>query len=356
MQAPSRLRVFLNCLLCLLAFAFTSAAIHRLLPVPNVPIVRPKLAYFTAHQEEFSAVFIGSSHTVTGVLPQAFDAALQEKGITVHSYNLAFPGMVPPEEFWVIKHVLAEKPRALKWMFVEVVPSGIGMGGESWDSLRNLYWRDGNETALVLRRLWSEAERQKKPKALWLPLPKKLAKRVTVSPTLTRRLRFIQEALPHVGLFLRNELNFGLIASFTASSPETRGTLPVDLDTGYYSQKETEVMPRDMANEYAARLAQLRAEGPPPDDPLTQNGFAGMLAEIRRHGITPVPFIAPSGRKDHFRVAPPRGEPVLAFNQPQKYPDLYDASRRRDIDHLNRAGAELFTRMLAEQFAATLGH
>jgi len=331
------------------AFVLTAALIHRLAPLRNVPLVKKKLEFFTSHKSGFDVLFIGSSRTVAGVIPPVFDATLQAGGISARSYNLAIHGMVPPEEFWMIRRVIRQRPQALKWMFIEVAPVRSDVSADNWSSTRNLYWRDWAETKLVFRKLWEVVEKERS-KPMRLALKKKWAKRIQISPGLATRIRFLNEAAPHLALFVRNQVNFGLGLSFFSPVQD----VPIDLETGYYSEGNERTISEAELPKYQERLSQFSTGRSPPADPLTQNSYTEILAEIRRSGITPVCFIAPTGRKDHFWVSPPPGEPVLAFNQPRNYPTLYDPHYRQDADHLNRAGAMEFSRLLAEQFAASL--
>jgi hypothetical protein len=43
---------------------------------------------------------------------------------------------------------------------------------------------------------------------------------------------------------------------------------------------------------------------------------------------------------------------MLDFSDPARYPELYDPRHRYDSDHLNLAGAEMFSRLLAARIAS----
>ncbi len=47
---------------------------------------------------------------------------------------------------------------------------------------------------------------------------------------------------------------------------------------------------------------------------------------------------------------------VIDFNDCVKYPLLYDVRQRYDEQHLNKAGAEVFTRLLASEIAGLYGN
>jgi len=74
-----------------------------------------------------------------------------------------------------------------------------------------------------------------------------------------------------------------------------------------------------------------------------------MLAAARRHGAEPILFLAPTSSGVVFH---PSHEvaPLFDFSDPAQWPALFEPRYRADIGHLNSAGAEVFTRALAERF------
>src|ERR1043166_3764522 len=220
MDEPSRSRAVLNCLLCALGFLLTAMAIHRFAPMRNVPVVKNKLLYFAQHKNEFDAVFIGTSRTQAGVKSAVFDAVLQAKGIKMRSFNLGVAGLWPPEEFWMIRRVLAQRPQSLKWIFLELTP--IAYPGGDDPEIRNIVWRDWKETALILREKWQRAL-DSRPEPLKIRLPKNLkrstqrrwAQRIEkiIPSSVVVRIRFVESGWPHFARFIRNQTNIGLARS-----------------------------------------------------------------------------------------------------------------------------------------------
>jgi hypothetical protein len=75
---------------------------------------------------------------------------------------------------------------------------------------------------------------------------------------------------------------------------------------------------------------------------------------VEQLGATPVLIVTPVTAKRVFFPRPERVQRtmVLDLNDPVRFPELYENRHRLDTDHLNTAGAEVFTRLLAEQWTA----
>ena len=79
-----------------------------------------------------------------------------------------------------------------------------------------------------------------------------------------------------------------------------------------------------------------------------------LIAEVRAAGAQPIFVLSPTVLGREFFAPPPTGAQFIAFNDPQKYPQLYDPEVRYDTWHFNPRGAALFTDLLAERFALLL--
>ena len=90
-------------------------------------------------------------------------------------------------------------------------------------------------------------------------------------------------------------------------------------------------------------------------DGFNRRAVEDQVALIRRAGAEPVHLITPTARPtpELHRLAATGAVPhVLAFNDPERYPELFAVDRRFDAEHLTTAGAERFTRLLAARCAA----
>ena len=76
------------------------------------------------------------------------------------------------------------------------------------------------------------------------------------------------------------------------------------------------------------------------------------IAQIIRAGAQPVLIIPPRTRVRYFvpSAENARLAPVIDLCSLVKFPELYDSRYRVDTSHLNAAGAEVFTRIVARRF------
>ena len=81
------------------------------------------------------------------------------------------------------------------------------------------------------------------------------------------------------------------------------------------------------------------------------------MALIRRAGAEPIYLITPTARPtpELYRLAADGRVPrLLAFNDPERYPDLFTLGHRFDAEHLSTEGARRFSAALAARFARLL--
>jgi hypothetical protein len=337
------------------ATALTAAAIHYGIPVSDRDIVEEKLRYYLANREKFNALFIGTSRTHSGIVPKTFDQITSEHGRQISSYNLGVPAMMPPEQFWMVDRVLGSKPANLKWLFIELAPMRLHTVGAkvAGGTRRNIYWRNGKETMLVIQKLWWQTglltdKALKVPKG-WDGWRRKLWKRYSekLPASLTRIIRFVTELVPHVGLFIQNHANLGIALDQEQSPRASRVASPET--AGYPSGKPTTLLPGE-AKRYRKLLSELRVSQPKHADPVALTAYEHLVERIRNAGITPIFFVTATIVPEDFHVAHPRNAPVFPMNH--SFPELYEETLRRDSDHLNHNGALRQTELLANQFCS----
>jgi hypothetical protein len=348
-------RAFLLVLVSFSAAALTAAAIHYGIPASDRDIVEEKLRYYLANREKFNTLFIGTSRTHSGIVPKAFDQITFQHRRHTTSYNLGVPAMMPPEQFWMIDRILENKPAKLKWLFIEVAPMRLHTVGAkvAGGTRRNIYWRNWNETMLVIQKLWWQTGRQsdkalKVPKG-WEGWRRKLWKRYSekLPASLTRIVRFVNELMPHIGLFIQNHANLGLALDQEQSPRAARVASP---ETAGYPSGKPAALPPGEAKRYRKLLADLRTSQPKRPDPVALAAYERLVERIRKAGITPVFFVTATIVPEDFHVAPPRNALVVPMND--TFPELYEETFRRDSDHLNHHGALRQTEILASQFCS----
>jgi len=88
-------------------------------------------------------------------------------------------------------------------------------------------------------------------------------------------------------------------------------------------------------------------------DPVSQSALEQLLGAVSKSGAQSVLFIPPTPSAHNFfpTAERERALTILDFSDVRQNAALFVPEHRLDIDHLNTAGAELFSRMLALRFA-----
>jgi hypothetical protein len=307
------------------------------LPLEDLPDVAQKLRFFAAHKDEFDTLFVGSSRVLEHLDPHLFDREMAARGRPTRSFNFGLQGMLPPEDSYVLEHILATRPARLRTVFLEVSMFRAKFEAQEPEALRTAYWHDWTRTELVRRALFDGYRFNRKK---WRSSIEKLRERGGFYAM-------------HLRLWARKVVNLGRGAElmpWRRPAPQT-GALGPRLD-GFPEDKGSP-MPPERRAQYERELPPL-LETPVPRKPLVpaaQENLERMIARIRAAGAEPVLLIAPM-------VSPlifvPRREvaPLLDFSDPRHWPELFQIEHRRDTGHLNRAGSQVYTRLVVQEFVA----
>ncbi|SRR5581483_3274763 len=327
----SRIRVLLNCIVALAAFVATCAAIRRAVPM-EVEEVTPKLAFFSARKDQFDTVFIGSSRVYHGVSPKIFDETTRAANRATHSFNLAVNGMMPPESVMMAWRVVQMRPKNLRRIFFEISdPRTVSM---TKATKRDTYWHDLNALIFAARKFRHDFK--------------------------SDRGAAFAELSTHMQLFARNRANLGRSTEIqeqwngTATTKNSPKMLGPDMD-GFLPE------PHPMAEKDRVRLVNALDKMRTGDVPkrevndVNHDALTRLGDGLARRGIAIVFFITPTTTRDYnAKIDAPVGAPVLAFDDPQEFPDFYRTDHRFDYDHLNPRGAEEFSRLLAQRAVEVL--
>jgi hypothetical protein len=347
LKKPKAFEIVIGLAVFAVTFAAACAFIRRSYPLPDLPNVKAKIEHFVAHPNDYDTLLLGSSRINYQIIPGVFDELNRAAGLPTKTFNAAVAGMRPPEDSFFFDCLLAAKPQRLRWVFMEVMPIRSALNYEQHETLRAQYWHD-------LPRLWM----------LW--------KRATLVGPKTHGLRGywkdLREPLTdfseHLGLGVYELANVGrstflterllnkpseLMAASTYLGADSAGWTVTGRGEG--------MTPADQA-----RLEKERAERlvtpfqRDTGDPISQEALEAMIARVERLGATPVLIIPPTTTKTIVVPLPERSRKtiVLDFNDVARYPELYQNENRLDRNHLNTAGAKLFTRLVATQWLAEL--
>ena len=331
---------------CTLSFALTFAAlcwgIHEALPFPDVPIVSPKVEHLAAHGDRYDTLIIGSSRLYYQFIPFIFDELTSKAGIPTKTFNAAVAGMGPPEDAFVVDQILRRPPKHLRWVFIELARLRLSLDPDKIGTVRSVYWHDWPRLTVLFRRALVQ-----KKKRRWTEALAELRQPLT-------------DFADHLRLFAQNQTNLGRASIFAdrLRRPAARAGFNVAAlgpkgDGWMRTGRPEQIAGRELA-EYERSLAD-RAEAPAVKDfgdPVSQAALETILRKIEMAGARPVLIVPPTTGKQHFFPQRERARSalVLDFSDMRKYPELYRTEYRLDMEHLNTAGAEVFTRVLAEEF------
>jgi hypothetical protein len=305
-------------------------------------VISPKYRYFAAHRDDYEVLFIGSSRFFHQIIPKQFDQAVAaDGGPKVHSFNVSYDAVWPPESFYFLRQLLTLHPSRLRWVVIELM--AVDPRLSKWSTEREAYWHDLYSTQLALAAIpaWPQLEmaeygyfaKSQRPAAL------ELAKKRWTDT--------------HRDLLLEYWGNLGrgtrmLMPKLEPSRPkdedwmQTEGFRP-EPDMGLRG-KDRELFSKDLAG-INARLDTAKM------GPILTGAVDSISAKVREVNATPIFVITPTlNDKENFVPAP--GMILLPFNDPRRFPELFDPDLFFDSFHLNPKGAVKFTDALARTFAA----
>jgi ribosomal protein S15P/S13E len=350
METPRTVRLILGSLAFVIAFAGACVVIRETFPFPDVPIVRSKLVHFEAHRNDFDTLFIGTSRIHYQVIPALFDEKAAAAGMPTTSFNAGIAALRPPEDSYFLDRLLAARPGKLRWVFIEINSIRTDIARDHKGTMRAQYWHDWPRLWLMWQRVTAlkPTEKRRSPAKVWRELREPLA-----------------DFPQHLDLFAREMSNLGrgdfltrqLLYKPAPWDPAQGGHLGDDLRGWTETSRGEEMTPENQARfeqERAARLVKPSVRD--TSDPASQRALEEMIEKIERLGATPVLIVAPVTAKKVFVPRPERAQRtiVLDFSDPARFPELYENRNRLDTDHLNTAGAKVFTRLVVEHWLAAL--
>lgn len=335
-----------------LFFALACLAVGKFFP-QEVNGISLKFRRFAPQKKNVDTLFVGSSRTYHGVDPATFDRTMKAHGHPTHSFNFAMDGLNTAEGFGLVRHVLALHPHKLKTIFFEAQPT-IAAGTPTEASavkVRDVYWRDWPSVADGTRIF---AQGLAWPRGVFPGAPFSAQRWQKFGPTFLATTRLWFRNFTHVGSGL--EIVSGAIAHLPPRRKRPKpkpDRLPPDWD-GYFA------MNRPMAGKtlatYREAMAALQKPAPPRSpDPMMRSEQARFVREmaaknIRVVFVEPPSLMAARGSAVHV----PSGVPLFAYADMVRYPEFYAEEDRLDTEHLNGRGAEIFSRVLAEEYNASL--
>jgi hypothetical protein len=335
--APGLLRAARNAAIFLVALATVCAVIRAALPLPIGTGLSDKWFYFGKAKDRYDVLFVGSSRLYHGVIPPQFDARVKEvSGREMRSFNFACDAVWPPESLWLLRQILALEPARLRWVFLDCMDIVPQLDEHNIATQRTATWHDWRHTLMAWRAV---AE-------LPLPLREKW-------PLCTR----------HGTLLLRQWTNQGRGAEWLAvesglakKKKRPRGEpskLWKDAE-GYNAESDRPLAEPARAKFQLSVAAQKKGFPPAPIRPSFRTALAEIVAEVRAAGAEPILVLTPTVlAPENFRGLP-ENVAVWRYHDVNEYPALYEIENHFDRMHLNHAGAQIFTDLLATRFGELL--
>ena len=337
-----------NSVIGVAAFLITCIGLRALLPFPEIDGgVSQKFRFFATHKDEFDTLFIGSSRVYFQISPAIFDRVTRESGLPTRSFNFGIGGMYLPETSYLLEQILDLKPRNLKWVFIEYDELQTKWSPENQTSRRALYWADWKRVSLLWRKLTDAGT-----DAFWRPNREKL-RDIVLGQGDEENTRGLLTF--YVTQFERNYTNVSRAADvpnhfLSRDTKERRARYLGVGDDGYIPRGGGMSPSQAAAYERALASAMAQTDSRPPSA-YTAHAYRQCAQEVRSIRAAPIFLITPSTTEINV-AAEGTGLTgvVMAFNNPQAYPNLFRSSVRRDAQHLTKAGAEEFTRIVATNF------
>ncbi len=302
-----------------------------------------KLDHYASSADDYSAVFLGSSRTMRGFVPELFDARVAEHGLTLRSFNLGVPGARVTEMIYLLERMRELRPAKLRYVFID--PEDFEQIHDTRNVLAQsgIIWHDPTTTWLVTRHLLESGFGGARRNAILLDHWRACAYNAL---NVGRTARWVNAALGR-----------SVDPNFTADTLGARG----DGHTALFDEQETLAKRRRRFErgraDYETLVQRYREQRPPPGPAPAQ--FSELVERIqtlvRELGATPVFVIQPalSWQWDLVKIAEAGElETLLRYDDPELHPELFAHENRFDARHLNDDGAALFTRTLADDFSA----
>ncbi|MBD2480486.1 hypothetical protein [Planktothrix sp. FACHB-1365] len=336
----------------------TSVLLYQIAPAPEIPIISEKFRKFEEHKNDYNTLFFGSSRIYRHIIPRVFDRQMASKGYNIKSYNLGVSGMNFAETYFFIQKILETKPLKVKWVFIESPDFDLNIADENLKTDRVIYWHTMEHTLWIYQFILESD----------VTLTRKLFLLGEHTIPLIYHIFNISQADPLIRSFIfsQPDQNPYLIRERDRrdySSPGEDGYLALDDEDPTYTQftqrNQDYLSNLESYQEKVLKLIENQKNSNHRTflKPLELRTIKEITQLIIKMDAQPILILNPIlSNQSQLVIASKGGQifPLISFNDPIKYPELYDPKNRFDSDHLNKAGSQKFTKLLADQFATYL--
>jgi hypothetical protein len=317
----------LKAVLAALGFVGTVLALHAF-----APKVRDDEGEFEQMAKYCEVLFVGPSYVRSQVFPAVVDAEADRLGKPFRSCKFARTAMYGYEQKWELDRLLSHSWPKLRLVVFDVTTGDkTGVKRENLFNPRVIQWHDVGQLSWFAER----ADRSDDRAAVFF------------------------EAVEHVEHFVAHQLLLGQGAVHLQQAGETEEErLEKLLRRGRNPPRPTKADRRKNIGrvKQAAKKKQKVLADKPADKDLTR--WALELRElVRAHGVEGQALLAPVWGARLVRSEPAEGvDPMVVhdFNDPGRYPQLYDIDARGWGSHLNESGSYEYSKLLAKSVAKHL--
>jgi hypothetical protein len=333
--------------LAVLCFGAGVAAVWSVFALSGRPRVGSaydeKLEHLARAGDQYDTLYIGSSRVFRGLDPAVIERAAEEHGLKMHGFNCGEDGMFAPEDSYVFEQALKGRREPLKWVLIETssfLPTAAELANPS-DRL--IAWHDWPRTMAACRSAYGAREERK----------------ASFFKRWSRRLEVVsknwKEISGHLRCFALRTTRLGrggaLVQSLVAPQRVAEPPLPIVEARGFIPLTQPRT-PRDLAK-WEEAVKERRAQ---PGKrrilaPEAQRNLEGMLSLARKSGARVIMLHPPMLSPMIYEPGPQTHVPLLDYSDPDKYPVLYALENRKEHAHLNAKGAEVFSRIVGEEWA-----
>jgi len=334
-QTIKPLRVVANVTVFLVSFVAAMAVTYRIFPYPYPNVVREKMNHFEQHKDEYDVVFVGTCYVGRQIDPDLFDMEIEERGGEVRSFNLGVGGTVGHEITAFLEHILAMKPARLKHVLMDFRWFSPEIAEKNQFTDRTVWWHSFSRTKSIC----TSRRVREMPRAERLDLIGLHVKHMSMHYTRVGKGEEILMSFPWVRK---------IVGAAPDAPLENEGFHPVEMTKWNYKKRDkiqaryledVETIRRSSQNDFSVKAPSQLSE---------------QVEIARRADVEPIYLISPLPKVSLFRqtggirtITPT----LFAFNDPVRYPALFDLENRHDRTHINPSGAEEYTKRIAEHFA-----
>ncbi len=352
------------------AFLVVSIALRTGLPPLPESALATKLA--AVRPGDIDLLFVGSSSVYRHVDPALFDTLTSEAGEPTHSYNFGVPAMETLESLYALRSLLSQDAlrENLEWVVLDARQAGYSLAGNNHLTARVAQWHDLQTTWLAVRLVFESSEPWEwKLEQVWrhgfaalLRLGNVGRLQELLSSTLSgnahSRAGVTQERASVRRMERgRNDDGFAPLDWAAGQADPLQQRFLYERQLSWEAESERLLAQLDRAPEGRPRRLLTQAGTARKDQRLTQaeqDLLHDIVNELQSRGIQVLFMNSPDVRQREFfaRAGLDAGliPELLDTDRPDLYPALFRNSTRFDRDHLNEQGAEVYTRVLAQEF------